>query len=189
MVAFWVMLGCACAPMTAPLYDTGPLTVPHGEGPASFTVLNYNAWHGLDTGEFWVTASQTAEQSQARLEFQVDLITAARPDLILLQEVNPLPNQAARYVQALAERGLAYDAIHQVDACGIRIRGNAALIPGLNNGLAILARRELHLRRLTGLKLSGEIGSCESVSGLQFEELRYALIGDITLPETGQHFW
>ena len=107
---------------------------------------------------------------------------------MLLQEVNPLPIRADLYVQALTELGLEYDAIHQVDACGIRVRGDKALIPGLNNGLVILARRELDLRKLQGLKLSGDLGRCDSLSGLQLEELRYALIGDITIPETGQHY-
>jgi len=184
----WLLIGCACAPVTPSLYATGPLTVIPGSGPDTFTVLTYNAWHGLDTGEFWVTASETPAQHEARLQFQVAQMAAARPDLILLQEVNPLPAQAERYVRALAGLGLEYDAAHQVDACGIRLRGDAALIPGLNNGLVILARRPLQLRKLTGLKLSGDLGRCDSASGLQLEELRYALIGDVTIPETGQHY-
>ena len=184
----WLFIGCACAPVTASLYETGPLTVSPGAGPDRFTVMTYNAWHGLDTGEFWVTASETPAQHAARLQFQVAQIATARPDLILLQEVNPLPTQAERYVQALADLGLDYDAVHQVDACGIRLSGSAALIPGLNNGLVILARHPLQLRKLTGLKLSGDLGRCDSASGVQLEELRYALIGDITIPETGQHY-
>jgi len=178
----------ACAPVGQPLYDSGPLVAPPGTGPKTFEVLTYNAWHGLDTGEFWVTSTETPEESEARFQFQVDQISAARPDVVLLQEVNPLPAKAERYVVALAERGLEYDAVHQVDACGIRLRGEAALIPGLNNGLVILARRALRLRRLVGLKLSGDLGRCDSASGVQLEELRYAVIGDITIPETGQHY-
>lgn len=184
----WLLIGCACASVTASLYETGPLTVSPGAGPATFTVLTYNAWHGLNTGEFWVTASETPAQHETRLQFQAAQMAAARPDLIMLQEVNPLPTQAGRYVRALADLGLDYDAVHQVDACGIRLSGDAALIPGLNNGLVILARRPLQLRKLTGLKLSGELGRCDSASGVQLEELRYALIGDITIPETGQHY-
>ncbi|WP_455244185.1 endonuclease/exonuclease/phosphatase family protein [Petrachloros mirabilis] len=178
----------ACASTTPPLYVDRPRPVQPGTGPETFTVLTYNAWHGLDTGEFWVTPTETPEESEARLQFQVAQIAAARPDVVLLQEVNPLPSRAERYVQALADRGLQYDEVHQVDACGIRLGGETALIPGLNNGLVILARGELQLRKLTGLKLSGDLGRCDSASGVQFEELRYAVIGDITLPETGQHY-
>ncbi len=183
-----VLIVTTCAPIAPPLYKDGPLDGQPGTGPDTFKVLTYNAWHGLDTGEFWVTASQTPEQSEARLQFQVAQIAAAQPDVVLLQEVNPLPARAERYVQALADRGSPYDAVYQVDACGIRLRGETALIPGLNNGLAILARRTLQLRKLTGLKLSGDLGRCDSASGVQLEELRYAVIGDITIPETGQHY-
>ncbi|MDH5625778.1 MAG: endonuclease/exonuclease/phosphatase family protein [Nitrospira sp.] len=183
-----MLMVTACAPITPPLYRDGPRAGPPGTGPETFKVLTYNAWHGLDTGEFWVTASQTPEQSEARLQFQVVQIAATQPDIVLLQEINPLPARAERYVQALADRGLQYDEVHQVDACGIRLRGETALIPGLNNGLAILARRTLQLRKLTGLKLSGDLGRCDSASGVQLEELRYAVIGDVTIPETGQHY-
>lgn len=178
----------ACVPATPPLHREGPVSGQAHTGPETFTVLTYNAWHGLDTGEFWVTASETPEQNEARLQFQVAQIAAAQPDIVLLQEVNPLPARAERYVQVLADQGLHYDEIHQVDACGIRLRGETALIPGLNNGLVILARRELQLRKLAGLKLSGDLGRCDSASGVQLEELRYAVIGDITIPETGHHY-
>ncbi len=177
----------ACAPSFS-LYQEGVLVPAAGAGPETFRILTYNAWHGLSTGEFWVTPAESPEINQARLKFQAVLISKARPDVVFLQEVNPLPARADLYVQELAELGLEYDAIHQVDACGIRVRGNRALIPGLNNGLVILARRELRLRKLAGLKLSGDLGRCDSLSGLQLEELRYALIGDITIPETGQHY-
>lgn len=180
-------LAWACTPSLT-LYREGILVSPPGAGPATFTVLTYNAWHGLNTGEFWVTPAETVASSHARLKFQAALIKAAKPDVVLLQEVNPLPMRADLYVQTLAELGLEYDAIHQVDACGIRVREGKGLIPGLNNGLVILARRELALRKLQGLKLSGDAGRCDSLSGLQLEELRYALIGDITIPETGQHY-
>nr|MDH4355685.1 endonuclease/exonuclease/phosphatase family protein [Nitrospira sp.] len=181
-----IVAACASGP---PLYkDEGPGAGQPGTGPETFKVLTYNAWHGLDTGEFWVTASETPEESKARLQFQVAQIAAAQPDVVLLQEVNPLPARAEQYVQALADRGLQYDEVHQVDACGIRLRGETALIPGLNNGLAILARRTLQLRKLTGLKLSGDLGRCDSASGVQLEELRYAVIGDVTIPETGEHY-
>ncbi len=180
-----LLYACASSP---DLYTDGVLVAAPESGPASFTVLTYNAWHGLNTGEFWATPGEPPEVNQARLQFQAAQIAAVHPDLILLQEINPLPARADALVAALADRGLRYDVIHQVDACGIRVRGKAALVSGLNNGLAILATPRLSLRKLTGLKLSGDFGRCDSLSGVQLEELRYALIGDITIPETGQHY-
>ena len=157
-------------------------------GPETFTIVSYNAWHGLDAGEFSVTSTQTPEQNAARLQFQVAQIAKASPDVVLLQEVNPLPQRAEEYVTALGKLGLAYTNVHQVDACGIRISGDRALIPGLNNGLAILAKKELKLKKIKGLKLSGDIGECEDTSGMQLGELRYGLIGEITLPENSAKY-
>ncbi|MFQ5993159.1 MAG: endonuclease/exonuclease/phosphatase family protein, partial [Nitrospiraceae bacterium] len=145
----------------------------------------YNAWHGLKTGSFWVTLGETPEQNQARLRLQAKQIAHEGVDLVFLQEVNPLPHRAEEYVTALRELGHDYTQVHQVDACGIRVSEERALIKGLNNGLAILAKKELQLAKIEGLKLSGDIGNCESTSGIQLEELRYALIAEITMPGTG----
>ena len=125
------------------------------QGPETFTIVSYNAWHGLDAGEFWVTATESPEQNAGRLRFQVEQIAKESADVILLQEVNPLPQRAEEYVTALQELGLDYTHVHQVDACGIRLSETRALIPGLNNGLAILAKKELQLKKIQGLKLSG----------------------------------
>lgn len=175
----------SCAPLlpeqTEPLFSSPSAEVL----PESFTVVTWNAWHGLDTGEFWVTPAETSEENQARLQLQVTQLAAAQPDVIFLQEVNPLPQRALAFVEGLKAQGLSYRQVHQVDACGIRRRGGQGLIPGLNNGLVILAKEELQLKKLDGLKLSGDVGRCESTSGYQLEELRYGLIGEITLPGTG----
>jgi endonuclease/exonuclease/phosphatase family metal-dependent hydrolase len=161
---------------------------PAGTAPPTFKLLTYNAWHGLNTGEFWVTPSESPEQHLERLRFQARQIAAVSPDVVFLQEVNPLPQQAMTYVRELEGLGLEYTEVHQVDACGVRLRKKAALIPGLNNGLAILAKAELRLKKITGLKLSGDLGNCGSASGFQLGELRYAVIGEITLPGTARKY-
>ncbi len=156
-----------------------------GDGfPRPFKVVTYNAWHGLHAGEVSVTPGESPERNEERLGMLVRQIAEERPDVVLLQEVNPLPKRAEAYVQALSEHGLAYTEIHQVDACGVRLSEERALVSGLNNGLVVLAKQELQLEKITGLKLSGDLGECESTSGVQLEELRYALIGVITLPGT-----
>jgi len=174
----------SCAPLL-PL-QTEPVFAPSTAEaiPESFTVVTWNVWHGLDTGEFWVTPAESPEENQARLQHQVAQLAAERPDVIFLQEVNPLPERALAYVEGLKAKGLPYRQVHQVDACGIRRRGGSGLIPGLNNGLVILAKEELQLQKLDGLKLSGDLGQCESRSGYQLEELRYGLIAEITVPGT-----
>ena len=156
--------------------------------PESFKVVSWNVWHGLKAGKVTVKPSESPEQNAARLEFQVQQIAREQPDLVLLQEVNPLPQRAEQYVKALGELGLDYTEIHQVDACGIRLSQKRALVSGLNNGLAILAKTGLDLQKIKGLKLSGSFGKCESTAGLQLEELRYGLIGEITFPRTNRKY-
>lgn len=146
--------------------------------PDTFKVLTYNALHGLDVDRFWVRPGESNEQHEARFSLRIQQIAQAQPDVILLQEVNPLPAMAEDYVQALDKQGLKYAEVHQVDACGLRVPG-LAIIPGLNNGLVILAKAPFQLHKLDGVKLSGGPGGCQDSFGIQFGELRYALIAEI----------
>jgi endonuclease/exonuclease/phosphatase family metal-dependent hydrolase len=148
-------------------------------------VLTYNTLHGLETSGITVKPSESREARQARLDRQFRQLAAVEPDVILLQEVNPLPKLARTYVTALERFGLHYTAVHQVDACGVRMTPGLAVVPGLNNGLVILAKSPLQLRKVKGLKLSGA-GGCQDFMGLQINELRYALIAQIENPDTGR---
>jgi endonuclease/exonuclease/phosphatase family metal-dependent hydrolase len=149
-----------------------------------FSVLTYNTLHGLEVGRFSVRPGESEEEHAARLAIQIEQMAAAAPDLMLLQEVNPLPDTVWVYVDGLKKSGLDYDEVHQVDACGIRLIGNVAVVPGLNNGLVVLAKAPLRIRKLEGLKLSGGLGGCQDSTGVQFGELRYALIAEIENPAT-----
>jgi endonuclease/exonuclease/phosphatase family metal-dependent hydrolase len=150
--------------------------------PDTFRIVTYNALHGLLTGRFGVAAGESPEQNERRFQLQVMQLARVAPDVVFLQEVNPLPSRAERYVQALKEAGLVYTEVHQVDACGMRVSENRALFTDLNNGLVILAKEPLRLQKLAGLKLSGDLGRCRTTAGFQLGELRYGLIGEITVP-------
>ncbi len=106
---------------------------------------------------------------------------------MLLQEVNPLPEKAEAFVAALKTFGSQYTEVHRADASGIRVFG-LRVVPGLNNGMADLVKAPLRLRKVAGLKLSGGIGGCGDFFGLQFGELRYALIAEIENPTSGNKF-
>ena len=178
IVWFAFSLLCACAgspPATEPPPGGGPL-----EG---FRVLTYNTLHGLEVGSFWVRPGESKAERTERFKHQYAQLAVVQPDLILLQEVNPLPEKAQAYVDAMRSFGLEYSAIHQADACGIRL--GRGLIPGLNNGLAVLAKSPLRLRKLSGLKLSGGLGGCTDLVGFQTGAHRYALIAEVENPGTG----
>ncbi|HJT19850.1 MAG TPA: endonuclease/exonuclease/phosphatase family protein [Nitrospira sp.] len=149
-------------------------------------VLTYNTLHGLEPSGLTVKASESKDARQARLDLQFEQLSVIQPDVMLLQEVNPLPEMAEAYVAAMKRFGLEYDQVHQVDACGLRLAPGLAIVPGLNNGLAVLAKAPLKLRKVAGLKLSGGFGGCDDSMGLQTGELRYALIAEIENPDTGR---
>ncbi len=173
------LLSCAGpaqqAPVASPLQEVSV-------APDTFRIVTYNALHGLLTGRFGVAAGESPEENERRFQLQVMQLARVAPDLVFLQEVNPLPARAERYVEALKEAGLIYTEVHQVDACGMRASENRALFADLNNGLVILAKEPLRLHKLAGLKLSGELGRCRTTAGFQLEELRYGLIGEISIP-------
>jgi endonuclease/exonuclease/phosphatase family metal-dependent hydrolase len=148
----------------------------------TFKVVTYNTLHGLEVGKLWVRKVESDDERLARFKARIDQLADIQPDVILLQEVNPLPDMAQQYVRALKERGMDYDQVHQVDACGLRIAPGLGIVPGLNNGLAILARTSLQLRMVGSIKLSGSFGACGDYAGFQLGELRYALLAEIMAP-------
>ena len=178
----WLLSACSTMPE---FMRTAPPSPPQSK---TFTVLTYNTLHGLEVGKFWVRQIETDERYRARFTWRIKQLAEAQPDVILLQEVNPLPVMAHDYVGALAQQGLQYAEVHQVDACGLRLAPGLAILPGLNNGLVILAKAPLTIRKLDGLKLSGPIGGCGDYAGVQFGELRYALLAEVTAPATGMTY-
>jgi endonuclease/exonuclease/phosphatase family metal-dependent hydrolase len=159
---------------------------PSGSPMQRVTVLSYNTLHGLEPSGLTVKPSESNETRQARLDLQFEQLAMARPELILLQEVNPLPEMAEAYVAAMKRAGVEYSQVHQVDACGVRLAPRLAVVPHLNNGLVVLAKAPLKLRKVAGLKLSGGFGRCDDSMGLQTGELRYALVAEVENPDTGK---
>ena len=181
VTVFGVLTACAMPEfMNRPHEPTAP-------SPDTFKVLTYNTLHGLEVGRFWVWQGESRAERSNRFHLTLQHLRQAQPDIILLQEVNPLPQMAEDYVQALQGFGLSYEEIHQVDACGLDFF-DLGLVPGLNNGLVILAKEPLRIRKLAGVKLSGSIGGCADHWGIQFGELRYAVIAEVTNPVTDMSY-
>ncbi len=85
------------------------------------TILTYNAWHGTfrtEASEIFRLPSEDPGHRELRLQLQVAQLSALRPDVILLQEVNPLPRRARRLAAALG-----YDEWHKTTDCGIKFLG------------------------------------------------------------------
>ncbi|MGD9725978.1 MAG: endonuclease/exonuclease/phosphatase family protein [Nitrospiraceae bacterium] len=184
-----VILVMWCGAVTACSHSpSGPTSVVEHKGRPlqRFKVLTFNTLHGLEPSGLTVKASESKDARQARLDLQFQQLSVVQPEVLLLQEVNPLPEMAQAYVAAMKGFGLHYTEVHQVDACGVRLAPGLAVVPGLNNGLAVLAKAPLRVRKLKGVKLSGGFGGCDDYVGLQTGELRYALIAEVENPDTGR---
>jgi endonuclease/exonuclease/phosphatase family metal-dependent hydrolase len=183
-----IAIALLCSFLAACMHSrpAAPVQEPDGKPLQRFKVLTYNTLHGLEPSGLTVKASESKEARQARLNLQFHQLSVVQPDLLLFQEVNPLPEMAEAYVTGLKDSGLQYAEVHQVDACGVRLAPGLAVVPGLNNGLAVLAKAPLRLRKVKGLKLSGGFGGCTDYAGFQTGELRYALIAEIENPDTGR---
>jgi endonuclease/exonuclease/phosphatase family metal-dependent hydrolase len=136
-------------------------------------VLTFNAWHGLNgKGTFSHGELEPPASRASRLERQVGKLSECGPDLVFLQEVNPLPRRLPQLVRALR-----MNAVSQTDLCGIKILGKG--VPtNLTSGLVILAKTGL--RKIEGLRLSGSRWSF-ATRHLSFKlvETRYALLAEL----------
>ena len=141
---------------------------------AALDVVTFNVWHGRRSGESKkVFPGESAERKERRFAWQIEEIRRLDPDVLLLQEVNPNQREARRYARALG-----YDEIHKVTSCGLHL-GKLYKIPrNVNEGLAILAKPELGLRRAGVKRLSGNAW-CTASFGFQTRESRFALFGEI----------
>lgn len=126
--------------------------------PATFKVLTYNTLHGLEVGKLWVRQVETDEQHRARFTLRITQLAEAQPDVILLQEVNPLPAMAEDYVQALKQQGLDYAEVHQVDALWAAARAGLGHPARIEQRPSDSRQAPLTIRKLDGLKLSGPLG-------------------------------
>src|SRR5262245_33850757 len=117
---FCVLLLCALMGCQSIPDATGPFAEPPVRSD-TFKVVTYNTLHGLEISKFWVRQVESDTERLARVAARIDQLAEIRSDVILLQEVNPLPDMVQQYVRALKERGLDYEQVHQVDACGLRI--------------------------------------------------------------------
>lgn len=143
---------------------------------AALKVLTFNVWHGLRSGESRKKfPGEDADRAKKRFDLQIEEIQRLDPDVLLFQEVNPNQPQSRRYAEALG-----YDEIHKVTSCGFHLGAIYKIPKNVNDGIAILAKPELGLRRVGKKRLSGN-AKCSATWGIQTKESRYALFGEINV--------
>jgi endonuclease/exonuclease/phosphatase family metal-dependent hydrolase len=147
--------------------------------PPRLRLLTINVWTGLDYVGWWRMGEyESAEQREVRFRSLVIQLKRLDPDVIFLQEVNPVSGYASRLADSLS-----FDEIHQVCVAGIKF-GPLGIPSNFKEGNAILARRSLNLRRHDVWKLSGSPGIFGDAITIHFDESIFALVGKITTDNT-----
>ena len=119
------------------------------QGLTLLKVASLNTWHGLDgRGTFLFGQLESRAERIARLDRQIACLKHLKADLLLLQELNPLPFRAHWYAQKLGMRA-AYVTCNSGIKLGWGPPGN------LNEGLGILFPSDWQHEILGRKRLSG----------------------------------
>ncbi len=143
-------------------------------GCAALKVLTMNVWSGSDYQG--LASFGEWEADAVREQRYQNLITELKekdPDVVFLQEVNPV----RRYSRRIAT-DLDMDQIHQVCIGGIKVFG-LGIPRGFQEGNAILAKPELKLSKLDDWKLSGGPGIFSDNFTFHLDQTITALVGQI----------
>lgn len=134
-------------------------------------LVNINAWIGsIPRGLLGLASLEPNGHKEAREAALVEEMLVLRPDVICMQECLPLPS----FATSVAER-LGYDVVYRVCNGGFRLfRLGLPFGVQAGEGLAILARKELGMKRVGTKKLSG-MGSVNRFWSLQLGPVRYAI--------------
>jgi endonuclease/exonuclease/phosphatase family metal-dependent hydrolase len=138
-------------------------------------VLTINVWSGLDYKGLWKSGEyETADRRGARFRSLVTQVKKLSPDVIFVQEANPVDRYAANLASAFD-----MEEVHQMVNGGKRI-GSLGIPANLKEGLVILARPHLSLKRVDAWKLSGTPGIHTDLISFHHTEAVFALVAKIT---------
>lgn len=166
------------------LYQAG---LPEGSAPIATTaaearrlrIVNLNTWIGcLPKTLLEVLSIEPEGHKQRRFDALVEELVERSPDVITLQECLPQPS----FVRRLA-KALDYDLVWRVCNSGLRLFG-IGVPTGVERGegLAILAKRSLKLKKLAVKRLSG-YGLVNNHMSFQIGALRFVLATRIHLED------
>jgi endonuclease/exonuclease/phosphatase family metal-dependent hydrolase len=142
----------------------------------SLRILTINVWTGLDyRGFFTFGEYESAERRELRFKLLLTQIRTLDPDIVFLQEANPVAGFTARLADSIG-----FDEIHHV--CNGGIKPIFYGIPfNFKEGIAIVARPSLSLEQFDVWKLSGSFGLYGDPITIHFDESIFSLVGKITV--------
>lgn len=137
--------------------------------PREVRILTINVWSGL-TYKGFLKMGECEHQPEKRYESLLSEIRRLAPDVIAIQEANPLP----RYAKRLAT-DLDYEVIYSVALGGIRF-GSFGIPTNMREGQAILVKKPWTVQALAKKRLEGK-GIATNWFCLQFRETTQTLLG------------
>jgi len=143
----------------------------------SLKIISFNVWFGLDgNGIFRMGEHETGQEKEKRYRGLVAGLREYDPDILFIQEANPLPGYARRLA-----KDVGMDEIHAVNNGGIRA-GPVGVPTNLRMGIAILAKPGLNLKKVGTYRTSGT-GIVGDFFCFHLSEVRELLAG-VVYPNT-----
>ena len=137
-------------------------------------IITVNVWSGLDYhGVLNFGEYETDSIRELRFDLLVRQLKELDPDVVLMQEANPVGSFSKRLSDSLG-----YDEVHQVCNAGIKF-GPFGPPFNFKEGIAILAKEGLRLERYAVWKLSGGPGIYGDILLLHFDDSEFAQIAKI----------
>ena len=137
--------------------------------PREVRILTINVWSGLTYKGFF-KMGEHEHYPEKRYEVLLSEIRRLAPDIVAIQEANPLPN----YTKRLAT-DLGYEMIYRVALGGIRF-GSFGIPTNMSEGQAILVKRPWTITELGRKRLSGT-GIVTNWLSIHFGEVTQTLLG------------
>ncbi|MDX9732408.1 MAG: endonuclease/exonuclease/phosphatase family protein [Bdellovibrionales bacterium] len=152
-------------------------------------IATFNVWHGLaGQGVIRFREFESGKRRQERWNKALRALLDADPDILLLQELNPVSQLGRDLVRVLGGRFLG-----RVDQSGFKLFSHGFPV-NLSTGLGVLVRRgarfarerDDHTSPPSSLALSGDLGFSGEKFSFQFRERRYAQFASVLHPQYGR---
>lgn len=142
---------------------------------AKLKIFTLNVWSGFRyNGLLKLEEYETPEERERRYRGLCREIRSLDPDVVFLNEVNPL----FRYAKRISAE-LGYDRIGHMGVSGVRAFGVGFPV-NLREGDVILAKKELKLKYCSSRHLGGK-GYCGNYFSFHFDNLTQGVLGKITV--------
>jgi endonuclease/exonuclease/phosphatase family metal-dependent hydrolase len=172
LLGFLLFFGCASAPSHIAKREeimSHAASAPLGE----IRILTINVWSGLTYKGFF-KMGEYEHHPDRRYELLVSEIRNLDPDILAIQEANPLPYYAERLAA-----DLNYQPIYHVALGGIRF-GSFGIPTNMREGQAILVKKPWTIKKLGRKRLSGG-GIATNWFSFHFREITQALLGKVLI--------